>query len=341
MDETISREVHLRKRPNGMPDESDFEIVEVPVGKPRDGEVLVRNIYVSVDPYMRGRMIDRKSYSPPFQLGETITGGCVGQIVLTNTNKFQVGEYVLSQKGWREYYLSDGSGLTRVDPSAAPIRAYLGVLGMPGMTAYVGLLDIGKPKENESVYVSAASGAVGSIVCQIARIKGCRVVGSAGSDQKVAWLLNEIGVDAAFNYKKAENLTAELKNHCPEGIDIYFENVGGKHLEAALANMNPFGRIPVCGMISQYNQTDDQPGPRNLSSIVGKRLLLKGFIVSDHIDQLPQFYRDMLGWIREGKIKWEETIVEGTQNIPKAFIGLFKGENLGKMLVRVGPDPAI
>jgi hypothetical protein len=341
MDEYISREVHLRKRPIGMPDESDFQIVEVPIGKPRDGEVLVQNIYVSVDPYMRGRMIDRKSYSPPFQLGETITGGCVGQVVLTNTDKFQVGEYVLSQKGWREYYLSDGGGLTRVDPSVVPIQAYLGVTGMPGMTAYVGLLDIGKPKENETVYVSAASGAVGSIVCQIAKIKGCRVVGSAGSDQKVAWLLNKIGVDAAFNYKKAENLTAEIKKHCPEGIDIYFENVGGKHLEAALASMNPFGRIPVCGMISQYNQTEDQPGPKNISSIIGKRLLLKGFIVSDHIDQLPQFYRDMLGWIREGKIKWEETIVEGTQNIPKAFIGLFKGENLGKMLVRVGPHPAI
>ena len=299
MSEFISREIRLQKRPVGIPHESDFEIIEVPVRKLQDGEILVQNIYISVDPYMRGRMIDRKSYTPPFQLGGIITGGCIGKIVLSNKEKFQVGEYVLSMQGWREYFISDGNGLTKVDPLAVPIQAYLGVMGMPGMTAYVGLLNIGQPKENETVYVSAASGAVGSIVCQIAKIKGCRVIGSAGSDQKVAWLLNDIGIDAAFNYREAENLAAELNNLCPDGIDIYFENVGGKHLEAVLANMNSFGRIPVCGMISQYNQIEAQPGPKNLTSIIGKRLLLNGFIISDHYDQLPQFHQDMLEWIDE------------------------------------------
>jgi NADPH-dependent curcumin reductase CurA len=335
----ISQEIVLRKRPVGIPQESDFELVEASLRELREGEILIRNIYLSVDPYMRGRMRDRKSYTPPFQLGKTVPGGCVGKIIRSNSDKFPVGGYVLSYAGWREYYLSDGSDLTRIDATALPIQAYLGVAGMPGMTAYVGLLDIGQPQENETVFVSAASGAVGSIVCQIAQIKGCRVVGSAGSDQKVDWLVNELGVDSAFNYKKAANLSAELRDRCPDGIDIYFENVGGTHLEAVLTNMNTFGRIPVCGMISQYNLTEDQPGPSNLSSMIGKRLLLKGFIVSDHYDRLPQFRSDMTGWIQAGKIKWKETILEGIENTPKAFIGLFKGDNLGKMLVRVGPEP--
>ena len=340
MENMISKEILLRKRPDGIPVEADFEIVEVLVGVPQDGEILVRNIYLSVDPYMRGRMHDRESYVPSFQLGETITGGCVGQVIASNNHKFQVGDYVLSSLGWREYYLSDGQGLTRVDPSAVPVQFYLGVTGMPGLTAYIGLLDIGQPKENETVYVSAASGAVGSVVCQIAKIKGCHVVGSAGSDKKVDWLVNEIGVDSAINYKKVPDLSAALASHCPDGIDIYFENVGGKHLEAVLSNMNPYGRIPVCGMISQYNLAEGQPGPKNLFTIIGKRLLLKGFIVSDHYDRFPKFTQEMLGWIESGKIKWEETVFEGIQNTPKAFIGLFTGENLGKMLVKVGPNPA-
>jgi len=335
----ISQEIVLRKRPVGIPQESDFELVEASLRELREGEILIRNIYLSVDPYMRGRMRDRKSYTPPFQLGKIVPGGCVGKIIRSNSDKFPVGGYVLSYAGWREYYLSDGSDLTRIDAAALPIQAYLGVAGMPGMTAYVGLLDIGQPQENETVFVSAASGAVGSIVCQIARIKGCRVVGSAGSDQKVDWLVHELGVDSAFNYKKVTDLSAELHDRCPNGIDIYFENVGGAHLQAAIANMNNFGRIPVCGMISQYNLDESQPGPSNITSIVGKRLLLKGFIVSDHTDRLPQFMKDMTGWIQSGEIKWKETIMEGIENTPKAFIGLFKGDNLGKMLVRVGPDP--
>ena len=264
MKEIISCEIQLRKRPLGIPTEDDFVMVSVPVREPNDGEILVQNEYISVDPYMRGRMNDYKSYTPPFKIGETITGGSVGKIILSKSEKYQAGEYVLNFAGWREYFVSNGEGLTKIDPSIAPIQSFLGVLGMPGMTAYVGLLNIGQPKENETVYVSAASGAVGSIVCQIAKVKGCRVIGSAGSDQKVDWLLNTIGIDGAFNYKKVENLTAELQKQCPKGIDIYFENVGGEHLEAVLFNMNPFGRIPVCGMISQYNQTEPQSGPRNL-----------------------------------------------------------------------------
>jgi NADPH-dependent curcumin reductase CurA len=310
-------------------------MVEVPVREPQHGEILVQNEFISVDPYMRGRMVERESYAPPFQLGETISGGAIGKVLQTKSGSFQAGDYVLNFEGWREYFVSGGAGLTKVDPSIAPVQSFLGALGMPGMTAYAGFLNIGKPKENETVYVSAASGAVGSMVCQIAKIKGCRVVGSAGSDQKVDWLLNKIGVDGAFNYRNVSNLAAELQRQCPEGIDIYFENVGGKHLEAVLAHMNMYGRIPVCGMISQYNQTEPQPGPRNLALIIGKRLLLQGFIVTDHYDQLPEFHADMAAWIKAGQIMWEETIVEGIENTPKAFIGLFTGENLGKMLVRV------
>jgi NADPH-dependent curcumin reductase CurA len=339
MAETVSREIRLRNRPAGLPSEDDFELVEVPVPELDAGQVLVRDIYMSVDPYMRGRMFDRPSYAAPFQIGQALTGGCVGQVVQSRNRDYPVGDYVLGMQGWREYYVSNGSDLTAIDPNVAPIQAYLGVVGMPGMTAYVGLLDIGQPKEGETVFVSAASGAVGSVVCQIAKIKGCRVVGSAGSDEKVAWLLDQAGVDAAFNYKKVDDLTAELGAHCPKGLDIYFESVGGEHLQAALRHMNLFGRIVLCGMISQYNATEPQPGPSNLSLAVGKRLLLKGYIVSDHYDRRPHFLVDMAAWIAQGKIKWRETIVEGIENAPRAFIGLFKGENFGKMLVKVGPDP--
>jgi NADPH-dependent curcumin reductase CurA len=338
MVEITSRQIRLKHRPTGLPRESDFELVQVPLAGPGPEELLVRNIYMSVDPYMRGRMTVRDSYTPPFPLGEPLTGGCVGQVVASNNDSFQTGDYVLGMQGWRDYYLSKGAGLTRIDPSFAPLQAYLGTVGMPGLTAYVGLLDIGQPKAGETVFVSAASGAVGSVVCQIARIKGCRVVGSAGSREKVAWLMDEAGIDAAFNYREADDLVAEMGRHCPNGIDIYYENVGGKHLEAALEHMNIFGRIVVCGLISGYNATEPQPGPRNLAHVLWKRLILKGFIVSDHDDRRPQFYTDMGHWIAAGQMRWRETIVDGLENAPTAFIGLFKGENLGKMLVRISPD---
>lgn len=341
MAQRISREIRLRKRPTGLPEESDLELAEVEVPDPQAGEVLVRNIYMSVDPYMRPRMNAQASYISPFELGNPLEGGCVGQVTASRNDKFKVGCYVLGMKGWREFYLSNGSDLIEIDPNVGPIQAYLGILGMPGMTAYVGLLDIGNPKAGETVFVSAASGAVGSAVCQIAKIKGCRVVGSAGSDEKVAWLLDTAGIDAVINYKKAGNLSRKLGEICPNGIDIYYENVGGNHLEAALDNMNTFGRVVLCGMISQYNATQRDPGPGNLFLAITKRLTLKGFIVTDHVDRQKQFYSDMGGWIKEGRIKWKETVVEGIENAPKAFIGLFKGENFGKMLVKIGPDPAV
>ena len=316
MVEILSREIRLRRRPTGMPDEDDFALATVPIPELRPGELLVRNIYMSVDPYMRGRMNAGRSYTPPFQIGEALTGGAVGQVVAALNGRFQAGDYVTSMYGWREYFVSDGRGLTQIDPRVAPIQAYLGVLGMPGLTAYVGLLDIGRLKAGETVFVSAASGAVGAVACQIAKLKGCRVIGSAGSPAKVAWLLDEAGVDAAFNYREVADLAAELGRHCPQGIDVYFENVGGAHLEAALQHMNAYGRIAVCGMISQYNATAPAPGPRNLALVIGKRLTLQGFIVSDHAGRQPQFFADMSQWLAAGRIKWQETVVEGLERRP-------------------------
>jgi hypothetical protein len=331
----ISREIRLKNRPNGLPSARDFELASVPIPVPGPGEVLVRNLYMSVDPYMRGRMMEQPSYVAPFPLGHPLDGGCVGQIVTSKSSQFEVGDYVLGRKGWREYYVSDGAELTKIDPTLAPPQAYLGVLGMPGLTAYVGLLDIGRPQPGNTVFVSAAAGAVGSVVCQIARLKGCHVIGSAGSAAKVGWLQEVAGVDAAFNYKTVDSLTAELGKHCPRGIDVYFENVGGAHLEAALEHMNLHGRIVLCGMISQYNEASGSSGPRNLRLAVRKRLTLTGFIVSDHADRQPQFQADMGAWIADGKIRWQETIIDGIENAPQAFLGLFAGENTGKMLVRL------
>jgi len=341
MDTVMSREIRLKSRPVGMPGEADMALFEVPVRKPGKGEVLVRNLYMSVDPYMRGRMMDRKSYMPPFQVGAVLEGGAVGQVVASDGGPFEKGDYVLSMLGWREYFVSDGSGLRKIDPAVAPIQAYLGVLGLTGFTAYVGLLEIGRPKEGDTVFVSAASGAVGSMVCQIAKLKGCRAVGSAGSDEKVAWLVAEAGVDAAFNYKRKPDLIEELGNHCQKGIDVYYENVGGEHLVAALEHMNPFGRIVLCGLISQYNATEPVPGPVNFTQILTKRLTLQGFIVGDHFDKLQRFTHDMSKWIKEGKIKWKETDVEGLENAPQAFIGLFEGKNFGKMLVKLASDKEV
>jgi len=336
--ESVSREIHLKHRPVGPPSARDFELVTVPIPTPGAGEVLVRNLYMSVDPYMRGRMIEEPSYVQPFPLGQPLEGGCVGQVVQSERSTFQVGDYVLGRKGWREYYISHGVDLTKIDPTLAPLQAYLGILGMPGLTAYVGLLDIGQPQSGNTVFVSAAAGAVGSAVCQIAKLKGCRVIGSAGSAAKVQWLQNVAGIDAAFNYKEVDSLTTELGKHCPHGVDVYFENVGGMHLEAALEHMNIRGRIALCGMISQYNESTPSSGPRNLRLAVRKRLTLAGFIVSDHIDRQPQFYADMGAWIADDKLKWEETIVDGIERAPQAFLGLFIGENMGKMLVRLSPD---
>lgn len=332
---TTSQEIRLKSRPVGVPTADNFELASRELADPAEGEVLIKNLYMSVDPYMRGRMIDRKSYVPPFQIGEPLTGGAVGEVIASNHEGYGVGEYVVNFFGWQEYALSDGEGLLKVDDSI-PLSAYLGVAGMPGRTAYFGLLDIGQPQEGETVFVSAAAGAVGSVVCQIAKLKGCTVIGTAGSDEKVLWLEEKLGVDVGVNYKTAGDLTKALATAAPQGIDVYFENVGGDHLEAALAVMNPNGRIPVCGMISQYNATEPEPAPRNLSLIIGKRLLLKGFIVSDYGSRAGEFTSDMSQWIQAGQIAWEETVYEGIEKAPEAFIGLFSGENVGKMVVKLG-----
>jgi NADPH-dependent curcumin reductase CurA len=334
-----SREIHLKKRPVGMPSEDNFQLVKINVPDIKDAEFLVRNIWMSVDPYMRGRMREIRSYISPFEIGKPLEGGCVGQIIKSNNDRFKVGDYILGNLGWREYWVSDGSGsdVMKIDSNLAPIQWYLGILGLTGLTAYVGLLKIVQSIDNSTVFVSAAAGAVGSVACQIAKIKGCRVIGSAGSQEKVKWLLDQARVDHAFNYKEIgeNNISAELRKSCPDGIDIYFDNVGGKHLEAAIDNMKTFGRITLCGMISQYNLTSPT-GPPNLFLAVPNRLNLQGFIVRDHYDMLNEFYADMSKWIGEGKIKWRETVFEGIENAPKAFLALFKGENIGKMLVKIG-----
>ena len=330
-----SQEIRLKSRPEGMPGADNFELAERKLPALSQGQLLVKNLYMSVDPYMRGRMMDRKSYLPPFQIGQPLEGGSVGEVVASHTDKFSPGDIVLSMLGWREYFLSDGKGLMRLNPEKAPLQAFLGVLGMTGLTAYSGLLEVGKPAKGDTVFVSAASGAVGAIVAQIATIKGCFVVGSAGSDEKVAWLKQEAGVDEAFNYKTVDNLFKTVDRLCPDGIDIYFENVGGKHLEAALEHMNPHGRLVMCGMISQYNATRPPAGPSNLGHIIGKQLTMQGFLVGDHFDKMPQFQADMGKWIAEGRIKWKETVLEGIEKAPEAFIGLFRGENFGKMIVKL------
>src|SRR5665213_3602453 len=312
-----NREIRLKKRPEGMPKASDFELAETAVPTPGSDQVLVRNSYMSVDPYMRGRMVDRESYTPPFQIGEALSGGAVGQVVASNNHKFAVGDYVSHFGGWREWYVSSGADFQKIDPSLAPLSAYLGALGMPGLTAYAGLLKVGELKEGE------------------------RVVVSAGSDEKCDWLVKEARCDKAINYKTAGRLDAALKAAFPQGIDVYFENVGGEHLDAALVNTRMHGRIAVCGMIAQYNATTPPPGPSNIIMVVPMRIMIKGFIVSDYGSLTPQFIADMAKWTKEGKMKWRETISDGIEHAPDAFIGLFKGDNFGKAVVRVGPDKAV
>ncbi len=334
-----SREIHLASRPVGEPQPTDFELATVEVPDAGEGEILVRNIWMSVDPYMRGRMVDQKSYVPPFQIGAPLEGHAIGVVEQSNNPDFAVGDHVSHMWGWREYLVTNGVGVTKIDPNLAPAQAYLGTLGMPGLTAYVGLLRVGECKEGDTVFVSAASGAVGSIVCQIAKAKGCTVIGSAGSQEKIDWLKNEIGIDHAFNYKDTptiESCVAEITKAAPGGIDVYFENVGGVQLEAALITMKVQGRIALCGMISQYNATEMPPGPSAIIMAIGKSIKIEGFVVSVHADMLPDFQRDMAQWISEGKVKWHETVFEGIEKAPEAFLALFNGQNFGKCLVKLG-----
>jgi len=330
-----SREVRLKSRPVGTPETENFEVASIDLPDPGPGEALVRNLWMSVDPYMRGRMYDRESYVPPFQIGEALQGGAVGQVVVSNDPALKAGDLVESMFGWREAFVAPAGGLQKLPASNAPPQSYLGVLGMPGMTAYTGLLNIGDPKPGETVFVSGAAGAVGSLVAQIAKIKGATVIGSVGSDDKAAWL-KSVGIDHVVNYKTCGDLLAAVRAVAPKGIDVYFDNVGGAHLEVALELARPFARFAECGMISQYNNTEPTPGPKNLIYVVGKSLKIQGFIVSNYYGQRAQFLADMTQWIADGKIKWEETVETGIENAPKAFLNLFTGGNTGKMLVKLG-----
>lgn len=330
-----NREIRLKQWPKGLPSRTDFEIVNTELSELGEKELLIRNVFMSVDPYMRGRLRPGKSYVAPFELGGPLSGGAVGIVLESLNPAFPQGTHVLSDMGFREYFVSDGSDLEPFDPGAHRPSAYLGVLGMPGRTAYTGLLEIGKPEPGETVYVSAAAGAVGSAVCQIAKIKGYRVVGSAGSEEKVRWLLEKAGVDGAFNYKDYRNIARELRRQCRDGIDVYFDTVGGDHLEAAIANMNDFGRIVSCGMISRYNDTEAVPGPANLALFVTRRLRMQGFIVSDYPQYKEPFECDMKAWLADGSVVYEETVVHGIERGIDALIGLFSGKNLGKMIVQL------
>jgi NADPH-dependent curcumin reductase CurA len=339
---TTSREIRLKSRPVGVPAATDFELATVEVAAPGDGEVQVKNLWMSVDPYMRGRMYDRKSYVPPFELGKALQGGAIGEVVASNDPDYAIGDIVNSMFGWREVFnvspkalAAAGMGaLTKIDTHGLPPQTFLGALGMTGLTAYAGLLRVAALKDGDVVFVSAAAGAVGSIVCQIAKLKGHTVIGSAGGPEKAAFL-RSIGVDHVIDYKATPDVVAELAKVAPKGIDVYFENVGGVHLEAAINSARPFARMALCGMISQYNETGKPVGPSNIIQAVGKSLRLEGFIVSNHYDLYPQFVSDMSEWIKAGKLTWKETVETGVENAPSAFIKLFAGENMGKMLVKL------
>ena len=327
----MTREVVLAARPAGEPQETDFELRDVDGRDPGEGEVLIRNVLVSVDPYMRGRMTGIRTYVAPFEVGDPIDGGAVGRVVESNVEGLAAGDWVVSQLGWRESGVVEGKRLRKLDASLAPPSTALGALGMPGFTAWIGLFEIGEVKEGETIYISGAAGAVGSVAAQIAKLKGLQVIGSAGSEEKVEWL-RSLGVEA-FNYRETK-----AKEALADGIDVYFDNVGGGQLEGALSALRPFGRVIACGAISRYNDERPEPGPRNIGFMVTKRLRLQGFIVSDHNERFADFLREVGPWVAEGKLQCRETVLDGIENVPAAFAGLFRGDNTGKMLVRVGPD---
>jgi NADPH-dependent curcumin reductase CurA len=328
-----SREIRLASRPEGEPEPSNFELAETDVPAPGEGELLVRNTFMSVDPYMRGRMKDVKSYTPPWQIGQPLDGGAIGEVIESRVDGIGAGDLVVHPLGWREIALLNARQAQKITaPPGVPESAFLGVLGMPGLTAYVGLLDIAELRDDDIVFVSGAAGAVGSLAGQIAKRKGHTVIGSAGSPEKVAWITDELGFDAAFNYRDGKVSTL-LREAAPDGIDVYFENVGGEHFEAAIRALRTRGRAALCGAISSYN--DDSPAPFQLMQAIGKRLTLRGFIVSDHNDRRQAFIDEVGPWVAEGHVKFRETIVDGgVEAAPQAFIDLLRGANVGKMLVR-------
>ncbi len=333
---TTSREIQLAARPQGWPTVDNFRLVEVELPAPGPGQALVRNLVMSVDPYMRGRMNDVKSYVPPYQLDAALDGGAVGEVVASQSPDLKPGDVVLHGFGWRDLVVADAAQFRVVDTAIAPAAAYLGLLGMPALTAYAGLLDVAAMKPGDTVFVSGAAGAVGSMAGQIARIKGAaRVIGSAGTDAKVAYLTEELGFDAAFNYRTAP-VRRQLRTAAPDGIDVYFDNVGGDHLEAAIGALRRHGRVALCGAIAQYNDESPTPGPANLALAVGKRLTLRGFIVFDHEGLMPQFLAEAAQWRADGRFRCDETVVDGLENAPEAFLSMLRGANTGKMLVQLG-----
>ena len=334
MSATVNRQFKLAQRPVGMVKRSDFEFVEAPVRAPEEGEVLVKILFLSLDPAMRGWMNEGKSYIPPVGLGEVMRAGAAGIVVASKHPSFAVGDHVVGALGVQEYAISNGKGLTRVDPKVAPLPVYLGTLGMPGMTAYFGILEVGQLKDGETVVVSGAAGAVGQVVGQIAKIKGCHVVGIAGGADKCRYISDELGFDAAIDYK-AEDVKEALKRHCPKGIDVYFDNVGGDILDAALSRLAMHARIVICGAISQYNNTEPVKGPSNYLSLLVNRASMKGMVVFDFAARYGEAVKEMAGWMKQGKLKSREDIAEGIENFPETLLKLFKGENTGKLVLKV------
>ena len=332
----ISKYVALKNYiPTGLPKETDFEIKSKAISINKEKNILVSNSWISVDPYMRARMTERKNYKPPFKIGEEMEGYAIGKVEISNDKSFNVGDLVFSSQGMRDNFVCSADKLKKLKAIDMPIQSYLGPLGMTGHTAYIGLLKHGELKAGQTVLVSSAGGSVGSTVCQIAKNLGCKVIASTGSDEKVDWLKNELKVNYAFNYKKVENLVLHLKEICPEGFDLYFDNVGGDFLESAIFQMKNFGRIVVCGRISQMNVTTPGSGIKNMAHVLVKRLTIKGFLIFDHENEREPFETDMLKWLSEGKVKFKETIYTGIESAPKSFIDLLKGKNIGKMLVKI------
>lgn len=331
----MNKQVRLASRPSGWVTADNFTLTEEAVPEVGQGQLLVRNIFMSVDPYMRGRMNKAKSYVPSFQVGEVLQAGVVGEVIASRNKDYAEGDFVSGMLGWENYSLSDGTALHKVPKGPAPLSYHLGILGMPGMTAYVGLHTIGKAQPGETVFVSAASGAVGSVVGQLAKLHGCTVTGCAGADDKVDLLKAEFGYDAAFNYRQSQSLPKSISEVCPDGIDVDFENVGGEIFEAVLWNMREFGRVALCGMISSYNDEELQPGPRGMTVIIGRRLTIQGFIVTDHLEVGKEYVSKAIQWLAEGKLKYHETVAEGIGNAPSAFIDLLQGKNIGKQIVRL------
>jgi NADPH:quinone reductase len=332
---TTNRKFVLAARPVGMPKESDFELVTEPLPPLTKGKVLLRTHYLSIDPYMRGRMTGVRTYADPVNIGQLMVGGTVGEILESRHANFHAGETVTGFWGWQEFAISDGEGLRLLDPDLSPPSTALGVLGMPGMTAYFGFLEICRPKPGDTVVVSGAAGAVGSLVGQIAKIKGCRVVGIAGSDGKVTWLTGELGFDAAFNYKTTDDYIARFNQVCPNGVDCYFDNVGGAVSDAILSVINTKARIAICGQISQYNLAKPEPGPRVFRYLLTKSARAEGFLVYNFAERYPEGMAQIAQWMKEGKIKYRETVVESFENAPRALIGVLSGDNTGKMLVKM------